>query len=277
MKSFGEIIGSIVGVDGHINKIENGYAVLLTGFLVIIGWYINSRSSDKSHRNENCHKYIVTNIPGYMKDVAYLTKYINEGIPFPEYNKVNAITHRKIFQALFRTLTQLEIMAIDLKHGLVSESYLRDTQRTFVTRMYDQSRAFIDTARKEFGQPSAYKNFEIMYIRLRYKERTSIQILLEFILNRPMFALSYNSLALKYFLYNIFNSKKLGITESDERSVRKAMKFWYCVEILFYTILISYALLHDFPIKPYLFKLLNCEPSNDGLDNNPSAVYTCFT
>ncbi len=197
----GGFLGKLLGVpSGHISGIGEGYAILLTSMLIVIGWYIVAARNVIQFRRDNAHRYIVANNKELFESVRSLGKYLKPREKFPEFDITsNSFKER---DALMKLLTALEITATDVAFGLASEKYIRANQASLFLNVYDCSRDFIRTIRKR--QPTAFRNFEDLCIRMKFSRFSFFRRVFEALLNKPFFRLSRCYFHIKYALGKTF-------------------------------------------------------------------------
>ncbi|TPI30509.1 hypothetical protein FJ414_24625 [Mesorhizobium sp. B3-1-6] len=187
----GEFLGHLIGLGPHksIIDIPDGYAVLLTGILVILGWYISARQATNAFRREKANKYLLADShPVYPILRRLSNPYLQSRTPFPTYGELQADPAQQALQKDIReALVYFEFAAADIMHGLVSERYLYVSQRSLTMNVFEQSRRYIVSVRELHKQPSAFEVFETHYIRFAYPSLSYGAKILEFVLHRPLY------------------------------------------------------------------------------------------
>lgn len=185
----GEFLGQLIGLGEHtsIVKIPDGYAVLLTGILIVLGWYISARQSTNAFRREKANKYLLADThPIYPILRSLSDPYLKARIPFPAYGVATPSTPT-LQKDIREALVYFEFAAVDIMHGLVSEKYLYESQRSLTMSFFEQSRQYIATVREINEQPTAFKAFETHYIRFAFPNLSYVIKVVEFALHRPLF------------------------------------------------------------------------------------------
>lgn len=240
----GKFFARLLGLeDGGIQSIREGYAVLLTGILVVIGWYITHRSATNIARHSTAHKYIITDnkeitdLIGVLGD--YLQKKRSFPDPFVDTGEKDALGRpifspnliEKDLDTIKLLLTKMEIIANDIRFGLVSEKYILSAQRSLIVNLFRVSKKYIHNVRYVRGQPTAFENFEILFIRCEYEKYNLFVKIIEYIYNKPLFGLSIMSFKLKFWIsqycgsvseHRLLDSEdkiKLAIEQFDKWSI----------------------------------------------------------
>jgi hypothetical protein len=207
----GEFLARFLGLeDGGIQSIGEGYAVLITGILVVIGWYITHRSATNIARHGTAHKYIIANNKEITDLISSLAGYLQKKHPFPDPfidTGEKDTFGRPVFapnsadkdlDTIKLLLTKMEIISTDIRFGLVSERYILSAQRSLIVNLFRVSKKYIHNLRYVRGQPTAFENFEILFIRCEYAKYNLIVKIIEYVYNKPLFGLSIATFKLKY-------------------------------------------------------------------------------
>ena len=194
-------LGGLVGLDGPIRDIGEGYGIFLTGILVIVGWWVSARQDTNKFRKERSHQYIIGSREKLQEQLAVIADNLRLRSPIDRVELLeadDALDGGDCGRAIKALLTQLEIIAVDLRLGYASERYIQLTQKSLIRNLYYCSRLYIVSVREARNQRTAFSNFEILAQRIVFGRQGPFLRFLELLINRPLFSFFDFSFRLKY-------------------------------------------------------------------------------
>ncbi|MBZ9993137.1 hypothetical protein [Mesorhizobium sp. BH1-1-4] len=238
----GELLGHLIGLapGKSIVDIPEGYAVLITGILVIFGWYISARQSTNAFRREKANKYLLADSHPVYPILKKLTNpYFMSRVQFPRYGDL--ANDPQLNKDIREALVYFEFAAVDIRHGLVSEHYIYVSQRSLTMNVFQQSRRYILSVRELHNQPSAFRSFETHYIRLAHRHLSLLLDLIEFVLHRPWFAATRFIFRCQYRMGSLgrqFDREPLAATPAEvAEAMRRATQLINLMRILIVAVL----------------------------------------
>jgi hypothetical protein len=196
----GTFLEWLLGLE-KIQDIGEGYAVLVSSCLVIIGWYISRVGQAKSDRVQNSISFVsVKRDKDLQEALSKVKDIINNRQIFNEPPGTDK------FRAMLGILQQLEYQSASIRTGLISEEFIDKTERTFIQTVFRSCSPYIHQMRVERGAPTIMENLESVFLRSFIRGKNPGIFILELILSKPLFALTLKEFRFNYWLLRSIHS-----------------------------------------------------------------------
>ena len=170
-----------------LNLIKENW-FLTSAIIAVVGWFLTTRRQHLSDRAKHSHSYVnFLDEPKYLGAIKKINHYLNKKIA---YLLDDAFEDDKANDAIWELLQLMELSAVDIEMGYISEAYFQKRYGTFINRLFCCSAPYINKKRRDSGSASIYANFCILYIRSAFPKRPLIQRFWEFLTIRPNFDMS---------------------------------------------------------------------------------------
>lgn len=190
--TFSEILEWLLGVS-DIKEIKQGYAVIISSTVVVIGWYFTRIGQAKSDRVKNTAGFVTVLRDKELADARQqIADIVNNRQEFVQGKTAQSLAMSKI-------LAHLEYQSASVRLGLISESFIDKTERTFIHTVFRSCSKHVHKMRLERKSKTIYENLEMLYIRSFIGRMNPVIQLIELITGRPQFYLSLLDFKLKYF------------------------------------------------------------------------------
>jgi hypothetical protein len=217
---------------------------ILAGLFLVIAFLFILRLRKNAIINENTDHYINTRRSELSGILSQTDALLKSRKAMPSYIPIDEkdLNSERIRQVL----SKLEALAYDVRIGLVSETYVRDNYYSSVVDTFDFVKKYMHQYRLTRNHTTAFQNYECLYVRLTSKRLSIIQVLVEFVTNKPMFQLSLFLFRLKYMIAAAFTGSTSNYLREETETVRDLMFYVNIIVYILYVFaaLVLYRILH---------------------------------
>lgn len=190
-----EALGRFVGIE-DLTDIGEGYAVFLSSIIVVLGWYVSRRGQINSERSRHTSEWIrVLKQPKTQERVKALSTYVVKGQPTP---CDPALLTKEQKQALSDLLADAEEQSVAVRLGVISETYVDQTERQFLQYAFIIASPYIHSVRQSLSAKTHYQNIEIYFIRSYIRKAGLIYRVLNIVCAHPPYRYSLFLFKLRY-------------------------------------------------------------------------------
>jgi hypothetical protein len=226
---------------GPVFSMQDG---ILAGLFLVIAFLFILRLRKNAIINENTDHYISTRRSELSGILSQTDALLKSRKAMPSYIPIDEkdLNSERIRQVL----SKLEALAYDVRIGLVSETYVRDNYYSSVVDTFDFVKKYMHQYRLTRNHTTAFQNYECLYVRLTSKRLSIIQVLVEFVTNKPMFQLSLFLFRLKYMIAAAFTGSTSNYLREETETVRDLMFYVNIIVYILYVLaaLVLYRILH---------------------------------
>ena len=116
-------------------------------------------------------------------------------------------------------LSKLEMVANDVRIGLVSEAFVREFLGSNLIDLFEFSKKYINLYRVNRKHSSAFHHFECLYIRAKYGTGSLIFGFLEYVINKPLLSISKEIFKLKYGIGSLVSGLNRNYLREEVESI----------------------------------------------------------
>lgn len=199
----------------NITQISEGYAQLVAFlFAVVAGvfaYWSAVRRDRMIHMNEHTYSLISKNNP----EILEILRSMQHKVFAPEPISIEDPWLKENRAKVHQVLTHFEHVGVAVKHGLASERYIMDTERTIFQSVFIALSPYIrslrtpptpaEGGRPRKGQGTACANFEAVFLRSKVKMASLICWPLDFTLFRTFLRLSRRMFRIWYWWTRIWH------------------------------------------------------------------------
>jgi hypothetical protein len=223
--SISDGLGYILGLNGPIQNISQGYATFLGAIIVVVGWWLSAKRERRKYQLENAHNYMLENNSRIVGAIPLLSPYLREEKPFPRFDDIEKEQNGEaLHKALKEVLNVLEFLALDASTGRAYEMYIRESQRTLICTIFILSRDYIESHRIARAQRSLYRNYERLFVRIYIKRYSLVERIVEYVLGRPVFRYTYFMFQVRYKLASAFCRLNPSFRAENWEEIQRQMR-----------------------------------------------------
>ena len=138
-------------------------------------------------------------------------------------------------------LSRFEILAEDVKLGLVSETHIRDSYSSTIMNMMDFAKKYVYLYRINNHRYSAFENLEHLYIRFKYRKDSIIQNFIEWMINKKMYIISALIFKSKYYFISELFSLNTNYMKEESKNIGRIIRLTdTSIHFMMYSLLILY-------------------------------------
>lgn len=214
--SSASILEWLLGVDS-IQEIKQGYAVIVSSTIVVIGWYFTRLGQIKSDRVKNTASFV-----GVLRDkeLAEARQLI---APIVNNYRQFVYANDEVSRGMVKILIHLEYQSASVRLGLISEKFINKTEKTFINTVFTSCSVYMDGMRKARKSKTIFENLEAVFIRAYVGQRNPFISVIEYVTASPRFELSLIDFRVKYFLARSIYSLKENYMEESWEVIRSRL------------------------------------------------------